>query len=328
MNADAAAVKARGGAMAGEMADVMANPVRAATASVMLTRRQTTDDANRDNKRDTRRPDERRPAGAKSDGKPRKEQPPSQGVRAADETGEKRKPRPRPERDKSIVTEVAERVTMPEDIGPSPSIAAVGSLVTADSVAEAARTEGQEDRGRRRRRRRGRGGRSESGADAATTGNGNALTADRADDELHFSEVSVDETELDAAAPAASALVNEPLMETSALTVPSEPAHEGVAVTHITAVRIPPTVTAPTMIALPVVQQAPLQIDELQPVLQSAGLMLVQTAPERHAETQAKMASEPQPPRARRERPQLPPMDDAPLVQVETQRTSEERASV
>ncbi len=61
-------------------------------------------------------------------------------------------------------------------------------------------------------------------------------------------------------------------------------------------------VTSPTMIALPVVQQAPLPIDELQPVLQSAGLMLVQTAPERHAETQAKMASEPPPPRARRER--------------------------
>ena len=84
-------------------------------------------------------------------------------------------------------------------------------------------------------------------------------------------------------------------------------------------------VTAPRMIALPVVQQAPLPIEELQPVLQSAGLMLVQTAPERHAETLAKMAAEPQPPRARRERPQLPPMDDAPLVQVETQRSSLER---
>ena len=42
------------------------------------------------------------------------------------------------------------------------------------------------------------------------------------------------------------------------------------------------------MMALPVVQQAPLPIDELQPVLESAGLMLVQTAPDRHAETQAK----------------------------------------
>jgi hypothetical protein len=38
------------------------------------------------------------------------------------------------------------------------------------------------------------------------------------------------------------------------------------------------------------------------------------------------MASEPRLPRARRERPQLPPVDDAPLVQVETQHT-QERAS-
>ncbi|MEO8187449.1 MAG: proton-conducting transporter membrane subunit, partial [Burkholderiaceae bacterium] len=102
----------------------------------------------------------------------------------------------------------------------------------------------------------------------------------------------------------------------------------GYAVSNITAVRVPPLVTAPTMIALPVVQQAPLPIDELQPVLQSAGLMLVQTAPERHTETQAKMAAEPQPLRIRRERAQLPPLDEAPLVQVETQRPPEERASV
>ena len=106
--------------------------------------RQGIDDAHREGKRDTRRPDERRPAGAKPDGKPRKEQPPLQEVRGNDETGEKRKPRARPDKDKSIVAESGERVTMPEDIGPSPSIAAVGALVTADSVVEATRTEGQE----------------------------------------------------------------------------------------------------------------------------------------------------------------------------------------
>jgi len=86
-------------------------------------------------------------------------------------------------------------------------------------------------------------------------------------------------------------------------------------------------VTAPRMIALPVVQQAPLPVEELQPVLESAGLVLVQTAPERHAETLANMATEARPPRIPRERPLLPPMDDASLVQVETQRTSQERAT-
>ena len=289
--------------------------------------RQGTDDAHREAKRDTRRPDERRPAGAKPDGKPRKEQPPLQDVRGTDEAGEKRKPRPRPERDKLIVAETAERVTMPEDIGPSPSIAAVGALVTADAVVEGSRTEGQEDRGRRRRRRRGRGGRSENGADTVASGNGNALNGDRAD-EFNFAEQPVDEQHFDDAHPVAPALVNEPLSETAVLTLPSEPAREAVTVSNITAVRVPPLVTAPTIIALPVVQQAPLPIDELQPVLQSAGLMLVQTAPERHAETQAKMAAEPRAPRIRRERPLLPPMDAAPLVQVETQRQSPERASV
>ena len=160
------------------------------------------------------------------------------------------------------------------------------------------------------------------------SGNGNALSADQADDELNFAEQPVDEQHFDEAHPVVPALVNEPLVETAAVTLPSEPVREAVAVSNITAVRVPPLVTAPTMIALPVVQQAPLPIDELQPVLQSAGLMLVQTAPERHAETQAKMAAEPRPNLIRRERPQLPPMDDAPLVQVETQRQSHERASV
>ena len=143
----------------------------------------------------------------------------------------------------------------------------------------------------------------------------------------HFAEQPADEPDLDEAQPVASALVNEPLIEPVASTLPSEPVHEIVVVSNITAVRVPPLVTAPTMIALPVVQQAPLPIDELQPVLQSAGLMLVQTAADRHAEAQAKMAAEPAPPRARRERPPLPPLDEAPLVQVETQVVRERRAS-
>ena len=123
-------------------------------------------------------------------------------------------------------------------------------------------------------------------------------------------------------------MVNEPLIEPVAPALPSEPAPEAVVVSNITAVRVPPLVAAPTMIALPVVQQAPLPIDELQPVLQSAGLLLVQTAANKHAEAQAKMAAEPAPRRAPRERPPLPPLDDAPLVQVETQRPSGERANV
>lgn len=123
-------------------------------------------------------------------------------------------------------------------------------------------------------------------------------------------------------------MTNEPLTNEVAAILPPAPVSEPVEVSNITAVRVPPMVTAPRMIALPVVHQAPLPVEELQPVLQSAGLVLVQTAPERHAETLAKMAAEPQAPRIPRERPQLPPMDDAALVQVETQRTSQERAAL
>ena len=59
-------------------------------------------------------------------------------------------------------------------------------------------------------------------------------------------------------------------------------------------------------------------LDELQPVLQTAGLMLVQTTAEKHAEAQARMAAEVAPVRVPRERVALPPLDDGPLVQVET----------
>jgi ribonuclease E len=89
----------------------------------------------------------------------------------------------------------------------------------------------------------------------------------------------------------------------------------------VTALQPPPTAT-PIELAQPLdrprLQPAPLPVDALLPVLQSAGLALVQTAPERLAEVQARIAAEPRPPRLPRERPVLPPLDTAPLVQVET----------
>ena len=276
--------------------------------------------AKRDSKRQSERHDERRPA-AKADGKP-KEQIPLHDA-PADGVADKRKSRPRPEKAQSIVVESAERVTLPEDIGPSPSIA-TGSLVTADLVAaEAPHGEAQEDqRGRRRRRRRGRGGRGEATTGAAPSANGNAL---RQEENGPVAVEHDDDLTVNEAQRAAPALVNEPLIEPVAETMADEPAHEAISVSNITAVRVPPVVPRPAMIALPVVQQAPLPIDELQPVLQSAGLLLVQTASDKHAETQARLAAERAPVRAPRERPQLPPPDEAPLVQVETQSRSSER---
>jgi ribonuclease E len=69
---------------------------------------------------------------------------------------------------------------------------------------------------------------------------------------------------------------------------------------------------------LPIARAAPMQLSELAPVLDSAGLILVQTEAERLAAVQSAIRAEPKPPRVRRERPALPPLDDGPLMQVET----------
>jgi ribonuclease E len=61
-------------------------------------------------------------------------------------------------------------------------------------------------------------------------------------------------------------------------------------------------------------------VDELRPILEQAGLALVQTEPTRLADVQARIAAEPRAPRVPRERPALPPLDTGPLVQVETRK--------
>jgi ribonuclease E len=59
-------------------------------------------------------------------------------------------------------------------------------------------------------------------------------------------------------------------------------------------------------------------VEELRPVLEHAGLTLVQTQPAKLADVLARFASEEKPVRVPRERPVLPPLDTGPLVQVET----------
>jgi ribonuclease E len=47
-------------------------------------------------------------------------------------------------------------------------------------------------------------------------------------------------------------------------------------------------------------------------------MKLAQTDPEKLAAAEARVASQPAPARAGRERPRLPPVEEAPLTQVET----------
>jgi ribonuclease E len=79
---------------------------------------------------------------------------------------------------------------------------------------------------------------------------------------------------------------------------------------------------------LPIAQPAPMAVEQLQQVLERAGLKLVQTAPDKHAEALARMASERVPVRTPRARAALPPLEEGPLIQVETRRPVEQRAEM
>ncbi len=87
----------------------------------------------------------------------------------------------------------------------------------------------------------------------------------------------------------------------------------------------PPKTATPIVVAtptrMPTAAPAPMPVDELRPILDQAGLDLVQTEPVRLADVQARIAAEPKPTRVPRERPVQPPLDSGPLVQVETRKS-------
>jgi ribonuclease E len=67
-----------------------------------------------------------------------------------------------------------------------------------------------------------------------------------------------------------------------------------------------------------IVPQAPMNLAALTPALEAAGIELAQTDPEKMAAVQARIASEAAEHRVGRERPKRPPVEEAPLVQVQT----------
>ncbi len=204
-------------------------------------------------------------------------------VAPGDSAVQRTEPTPAP----SVATPAAATPTAPGREPPSAALAEEGAA---------------ERRGRRRRRRRGRGGErvpAPAGAEAATA-------PDRG---------QVEEVQDQAAAPAAmtTAVAAAPAQLAAAAEPTPAPAP---------AVAVPPTPPAITVApVLPKAVPAPLPIDELLPVLDRAGLILVQTEPLKLAETQARLAAEPRPVRVPRERPVLPPLDVGPLIQVETRRS-------
>jgi ribonuclease E len=254
-------------------------------------------DEKRDTRRDEPRREERRPEAQKPEARERRPERP-QEQRAQPDSGEARKPRGdrRPRKPETAVGEPVAAAGA-EEVLPT----AIGSLVTAD----AGTAEGtQEERGgRRRRRRRGRGGRGEEVAAGMESG----VKAEGAEHEV----IAPDEipAEQPAAIVAATPQPAVAAVITAAIEVPRAP--EMIRVAAAT---------------LPIAEPAPLAVDQLKPVLELAGLMLVQTAPDKHAEALARMASEPVPVRTPRERAAPPPIEEGPLVQVETRRQVEQRA--
>ncbi|HQR71732.1 MAG TPA: ribonuclease E/G [Burkholderiaceae bacterium] len=261
----------------------------------------------RDERKDGRRGDKRQERHPAEGERPEREQRAAQAGERTEEQRERRKPQERRgERKERAPAEAAPAaVANAEAIGPEAAndVTAApteATLVSADVATSEASAE--ERRGRRRRRRRGRGGRggeAEGAPEAASEG----------------PEEDVEE--------AAVAAPPETPAETAVRpAAPRAPATGSAAVAHEVTVVSPQMIVVPPVFSLPVAKPAPMPVEQLQSVLELAGLSLVQTEPTKLEQARARMASEPKPVRMPRERPVLPPPDTRPLVQVETRRTT------
>ncbi|WP_459617677.1 Rne/Rng family ribonuclease [Bordetella sp. 2513F-2] len=128
-----------------------------------------------------------------------------------------------------------------------------------------------------------------------------------------------------AAEPAPETAADEPPAPAAEPTVraepAAEPAPEPVAAAPAEAAAPAPAVAAPAAAPAPAPAAAPQRAEpaqDLQAVLRAAGLTWVETDPERHAQTQSRIASSSTPQRLGRERKPVTPVSSAPLQQVET----------
>jgi len=249
--------------------------------------------------------------------------------------GGERQPRPPRERRPEATVEGVKEAQA-GDAAVVSSMAAMAAATTPPAALDDAAA-GDEPRRRRGRRRRGRGGRGEGeGHDNAAPAEGFADSAEEAIVEgaeqnlVEVAEVAevarvseVAESPIgEAAAEVVVAPVHEaePALTEVARTVAMTPA--AVEVPEV-ATPLPKFVVAAAPIVVPAeIAPSPMRIDELQPVLDKAGLTLVQTEPSKLADVLARFGSEPEQVRAPRERPVQPPLEAGPLVQVETRPAS------
>jgi ribonuclease E len=239
---------------------------------------------------------EREGAEGRGEGKPARapqDAPRQQGAEAAAAGAERRE---RADRRERPARPPREKPAEPGAVAPIEAAASavttipaqVSALIAESPASGAEDAAAVEERRRRRGRRRrgGRGGRGEAEGREATAGEGEAV-----------------------------APVDESVPAQGELEVSAPPEQEAVA--EPAAVTEPPRSAAPIIVP-PAVAPAPMPVEELRPVLEHAGLTLVQTQPAKLADVLARFASEEKPVRVPRERPVLPPLDTGPLVQVET----------
>jgi ribonuclease E len=300
------------------------------------------DDKRRDEKRDVKRDDKRddkrdavrdeRKGAAKPerrDGR-RGERAPMQpkageAVDSQRPRGERRPERP-VEPQAQSPAEPAGTQLPPELLAEEPIIAttAGATLVTADATTADA---GSDERRRRRRRRRGRGARDSEDTTLASGDNGGSSEASPLADERAVTQTPPAQTSAEKVSPSPAAVSGNghdsapPDRHRTPSPAPVAPPPAPVAASGVVVMRTPDLVTIPATVALPAAHPAPLPLDDLQPVLELAGLTLVQTEPAKLQAVLAEVATEAPPRRSPRERPRLPPIEEAPLVQVETRRS-------
>jgi ribonuclease E len=216
---------------------------------------------------------------------------PAQAAQERRERGERSRDRPpRPQREKAPDAAVEATAVVAPAIEPVAALSAESPPATPEDAAAV-----EERRRRRGRRRRGRGGRGEAeGGEAVASEAGTAEGAVET-----TVETPAVQGELDVDQPDGQEIVAQP--EAVAAAALPEPLPAALPII------VPPTVTP-----------VPMPVEELRPVLEKAGLTLVQTEPAKLADVLARFANEPKPARVPRQRPVLPPLDIAPLTQVET----------
>jgi ribonuclease E len=196
--------------------------------------------------------------------------------------------------------------------------AAVGEAAVAPAVAAEG---GEERRGRRRRRRRRGGGRdAAAGAAAATTGlEGDAEAGDEVEDADEAADAAAPQPVAEPPRPRDEALHVDARVPAGAA-APAAAAPIAMAPAAVPRAPVAPATVSVPASKPPVAEPAPLPVDELLPVLEGAGLQLVQTEADKLAQAQIRMQAQPRPVHAPRLRPHLPAPDESELVQVETRR--------